>query len=53
MEQNPHSRLEKDWIKYPGKLDHTTCVVIKCTIHDAERDRAQKENMIPSFSSIT
>jgi len=26
MEQNPHGVLESDYIKYPGKLDHTTVV---------------------------
>jgi len=28
MEQNPHGVLESDYVKYPGKLDHTTCVAI-------------------------
>jgi len=52
MEQNPNAKLERDWIRYPGKLDHTTCIVLKCTIHDPERDRAQKDNLIPNLSSI-
>jgi len=29
MEQNPKSKLPMDYIKYPGKMDHTTCVVIR------------------------
>jgi hypothetical protein len=28
MEQNPHGVLESDYVKYPGKLDHTTVVAI-------------------------
>jgi len=29
MEQNPKDKLPLDYVAYPGKMDHATCVVIK------------------------
>jgi len=29
MEQNPQDKLPNDYIKYPGKMDHATCVTMK------------------------
>jgi len=29
MEQHPNTALEHDYVKYPGKMDHTTCVAFK------------------------
>ena len=29
MEKNPGKRLPKDFKKYPGKMDHTTCTVFR------------------------
>jgi len=29
MEQNPNTALEHDYVKYPGKMDHTSCVALK------------------------
>lgn len=31
MEQNPQDKLPNDYIKYPGKMDHATCVTMKVT----------------------
>jgi len=29
MEQNPRDKLPNDYVKYPGKMDHATCVTMK------------------------
>jgi hypothetical protein len=29
MEQNPKKQLPHDYVLYPGKMDHTTCVSIR------------------------
>jgi len=29
MEQNPGKKLDKDFVLYPGKMDHATCVAFK------------------------
>lgn len=29
MEQNPNGALIHDYVKFPGKLDHTTCVSVQ------------------------
>uniref|UniRef100_A0A6B2L696 PPM-type phosphatase domain-containing protein n=1 Tax=Arcella intermedia TaxID=1963864 RepID=A0A6B2L696_9EUKA len=34
MEQNPNGTLESDYQKYPGKLDHTTCVACMVGTHE-------------------
>lgn len=33
MEQNPHGVLASDYVKYPGKLDHTTVVALQVGNH--------------------
>jgi len=38
MEQNPNGALVHDYNKYPGKLDHTTCVSIQVGIYIPGKD---------------
>ena len=33
MESNPKGKLPKDFKRYPGKMDHTTCVAIQLSAH--------------------
>jgi hypothetical protein len=30
MEENPTGKMDLEWFKYPGKMDHTTVLVFKC-----------------------
>jgi len=32
METNPRDKLPKDYKRYPGKMDHTTCVLVRARI---------------------
>jgi len=34
MEQNPNLPLINDYVKYPGKMDHTTCIAFKVGDYD-------------------
>jgi len=49
MEQNPNSALEHDYTKYPGKMDHTTCVGFRVGFNnDSEKDKNRTESLNPS-----
>jgi len=38
MEQNPNKVLDPDYIKFPGKLDHATCLAFVVGQHNPETD---------------
>jgi len=42
MEKNPDKGLPKDYRKFPGKLDHTTCVSIKVGLNGAQLTKMSK-----------
>jgi len=47
MEQNPFIALANDYRKYPGKMDHTTCVAFKVGIFDFEKEK--EKNFLESL----
>jgi len=47
MEQNPRTALEHDYVKYPGKMDHTTCIAFKVGRYNPN----EKENSTESLNS--
>ena len=42
METQPGKRLPKDYALYPGKMDHTTCVIFKVGAADFQNPISQK-----------
>jgi hypothetical protein len=38
MEQNPNGALQHDYVKFPGKLDHTTIVCCQVGIYVPGKD---------------
>ena len=34
MEENDNKRLPLDYQKYPGKMDHTTCLCFRASLSD-------------------
>jgi len=38
MEQNPGKKLPKDYVQYPGKMDHTTCVSFEVGLKKGEKE---------------
>jgi len=34
MEQHPTTALEHDYVKYPGKMDHSSCIAFKIGRYD-------------------
>jgi len=53
MEQNPFAALASDYEKYPGKMDHTTCIVFRVGLFDKEKEKlysiSQKETTCPDI----
>jgi len=53
MEQNPFNALEMDYSKYPGKMDHTTCMIFRVGLFDKEKEKeisnALKETTCPEI----
>jgi len=43
MEQNPKDKLPLDYVAYPGKMDHATCVVIKVGKFQVALEKALNE----------
>jgi len=39
MEQNPFVALSHDYNKYPGKMDHATCIAFRVGIFDNEKEK--------------
>jgi len=42
MEQNPKEKLPMDYVEFPGKMDHATCVAIRVTRFDRELAKAKE-----------
>ena len=38
MEENPMTKMDLEWHKYPGKMDHTTVLVLKCRELEAKKE---------------
>jgi hypothetical protein len=38
MEENPMTKMDLEWHKYPGKMDHTTVLVFKCSDLDDKKE---------------
>jgi len=50
MEQHPNTALEHDYVKYPGKMDHTTCVSFKIGMYDPnEKEQNLTESLDPEI----
>jgi len=51
MEQNPGKKLPKDYIRYPGKMDHATCVSFEVGLKKGEKEPPmhKKTNTDPSL----
>eukprot|EP01120_Amphizonella_sp_Union-15-10_P009396 TRINITY_DN3542_c0_g1_i2.p1 TRINITY_DN3542_c0_g1~~TRINITY_DN3542_c0_g1_i2.p1 ORF type:complete len:403 (+),score=81.80 TRINITY_DN3542_c0_g1_i2:97-1305(+) len=49
MEQNPNCALEHDYHKYPGKMDHTTCVGFRVGLNDPEKEKNRMESLNPDI----
>jgi len=45
MEQNPFLALSHDYQKYPGKMDHTTCVALKVGIFDKDKEKELEKQL--------
>jgi len=45
MEQNPFLALAHDYTKYPGKMDHTTCVAISVGIFNKEKEKVKEKEL--------
>lgn len=43
MEANPEKGLPKDYVAFPGKVDHTTCLAIKVGLRGAQYVREKKD----------
>eukprot|EP01125_Pyxidicula_operculata_P011840 TRINITY_DN3876_c0_g1_i2.p1 TRINITY_DN3876_c0_g1~~TRINITY_DN3876_c0_g1_i2.p1 ORF type:complete len:291 (+),score=71.37 TRINITY_DN3876_c0_g1_i2:507-1379(+) len=43
MEQNPNLALEDDYQRFPGKMDHTTCIAFKVGHFDPDQSRKEDE----------
>jgi hypothetical protein len=43
MEQNPRDKLPNDYVQYPGKMDHTTCLTIRVGDYEQALLRFAKE----------
>ncbi|PRP80887.1 protein phosphatase 2C-related protein [Planoprotostelium fungivorum] len=54
MEQNPREKLPNDYIKYPGKMDHATCVTMKVGRFDVgvPRNRGGHDSRNPSTRNL-
>jgi len=48
MEQNPKDKLPNDYVEYPGKMDHTTCVAIKVGNYEQALLKYGREKRISS-----
>jgi len=46
MEENPNLAQPTNYREYPGKLDHTTCVVIQATYTDLKEDLNEMEKFV-------
>eukprot|EP01114_Cavostelium_apophysatum_P008242 TRINITY_DN2059_c0_g3_i1.p1 TRINITY_DN2059_c0_g3~~TRINITY_DN2059_c0_g3_i1.p1 ORF type:complete len:703 (+),score=132.40 TRINITY_DN2059_c0_g3_i1:1461-3569(+) len=54
MEDNPDKKLPADYLKYPGKLDHSTCVSFKIGVKRPESSRnLQKSNSDGQVPELT
>jgi len=50
MEQHLNTALEHDYVKYPGKMDHTTCVAFKIGRYDPnEKEQNLTESLDPEI----
>jgi hypothetical protein len=38
MENNPGKKLPKDYVKYPGKMDHATCVAFEVGLKKSDKE---------------
>ncbi len=38
MEENPTTKMDLEWHKFPGKMDHTTVLVFKCSELEDKKD---------------
>jgi len=45
MEQNPFLALAHDYDKYPGKMDHTTCVALKVGMFNKEKEKLMEKEL--------
>jgi len=43
MEANPEKGLPKDYVQFPGKVDHTTCVAIRIGLRGTQMLKEKKE----------
>eukprot|EP01130_Rhizamoeba_saxonica_P018218 TRINITY_DN9045_c0_g1_i1.p1 TRINITY_DN9045_c0_g1~~TRINITY_DN9045_c0_g1_i1.p1 ORF type:complete len:1308 (+),score=321.61 TRINITY_DN9045_c0_g1_i1:4304-8227(+) len=46
MENNPNLGQPKDYKEYPGKMDHTTCVIAKACTTSLKDKKSQVENKV-------
>eukprot|EP01125_Pyxidicula_operculata_P013390 TRINITY_DN4439_c0_g1_i2.p1 TRINITY_DN4439_c0_g1~~TRINITY_DN4439_c0_g1_i2.p1 ORF type:complete len:1494 (-),score=306.43 TRINITY_DN4439_c0_g1_i2:277-4758(-) len=51
MENNPSKPQPKDYSEYPGKVDHTTCLVVRATTVELKEDEEELDNLIMRLSS--
>eukprot|EP01125_Pyxidicula_operculata_P009973 TRINITY_DN3286_c0_g1_i2.p1 TRINITY_DN3286_c0_g1~~TRINITY_DN3286_c0_g1_i2.p1 ORF type:complete len:1041 (-),score=173.71 TRINITY_DN3286_c0_g1_i2:514-3636(-) len=53
MENNPDKAEPRDYVNYPGKMDHTTCICVKVTDFDIQDESKSIKFKSSSWSSAS